>query len=130
MSQRVVRVNELLKREISLVMHTRFQEEAVAISIIDVEAAPSLRKAKVFYATAQDAEGRSAAEAFFRRHAGEIQREVSQRIVLKFFPRLEFLYDPAGERGARLNALLDELGLEGEPPPEPPDASSLPPRGR
>jgi ribosome-binding factor A len=42
--------------------------------------------------------------------------------VLKFFPHLEFVYDPAGERGARLNALLDELGLDESNPPPPPDA--------
>lgn len=122
MGQRVVRVNELLKREISLVLHTRFQAEAVAITILDVETAPSLRKARVFYSTVGDDDVRRRAEGFFRQRGGFIQQEVARKIVLKFFPHLEFVYDPAGERGARLNALLDELGLDESNPPPPPDA--------
>lgn len=124
MGQRVVRVNELLKREISQVLHTRFQNEAVAITILEVEAAPSLRKAKVFYSTIGDDGAQAEAEAFFRRFGGAIQHEVAQKVVLKFFPHLEFRHDPAGERGARLNALLDELGLDDPHPPPfdpPPD---------
>lgn len=126
MGQRVVRVNELLKREISLVLHTRFQSEAVAISILDVDAAQSLRKAKVFYSMAGEGTDRADGEAFFRKHAGAIQREVAAKIVLKFFPRLEFVHDPAGERGARLNEILDELGLQGDPVPEPGDLPPAP----
>lgn len=112
MGQRVVRVNELMKREVSQVLHTRYQAEAVGITILDVEVAPNLRRARVFYSTVGGDEARKKAEAFFRRYRGDIQREVAKSVVLKYLPQLEFLYDPSVERGARLNALLDELDLD------------------
>ena len=49
MGQRVVRVNELVNREISDVLHTRFQTEAVYITITEVEVSPDLRHARVYY---------------------------------------------------------------------------------
>ena len=54
MGQRVVRVNELVKREISHVLHTRHRAESVHISILGVDVSPNLRKAKVFAAVVRE----------------------------------------------------------------------------
>jgi ribosome-binding factor A len=118
MGQRVVRVNELLKREISHVLHTRHRAESVHISILAVDVAPNLRGAKVFYATHGDAERRTAAERFFRRHHESIRREMGRAVTLKYLPHLEFIYDKGADYGERLNQLLDDLGLEGDIPIE------------
>ncbi|HSH09900.1 MAG TPA: ribosome-binding factor A [Oceanipulchritudo sp.] len=117
MGQRVVRVNELLKREISQVLHTRHQAESVHISILAVDVAPNLRSAKVFYATHGDEERRAAAERFFARHHESIRREMGTVVTLKYLPHLDFVYDTGADYGERLNLILDELGLEGELPP-------------
>ena len=116
MGQRVVRVNELLKREISHVLHTRHKSEAVHISILAVDVAPNLRSAKVFYATHGDASRRQAADRFFSRHHGSIRQEMGKAVTLKYLPHLEFIYDKGADYGERLNQLLDDLGLEGEMP--------------
>jgi ribosome-binding factor A len=42
----------------------------------------------------------------------DLQRLVSQFIVLKYFPKFEFIYDPSLKRGASLNDLLDDLSEE------------------
>jgi ribosome-binding factor A len=118
MGQRVVRVNELLKREISHVLHTRYQREAVHISILGVDVAPNLRSAKVFFATHGDTAIRHAAERFFARHHHAIRQEMGKAVTLKYLPHLEFLYDKGADYGEQLNQLLDELGLEGEMSPE------------
>lgn len=114
MGQRVVRVNELLKREISQILHTRYQAETVETSIVLVDVAPNLRSAKVFFATHGDAEVRSRAERFFASRHGDIRRELGQVVTLKYLPHLEFVYDKGADYGERLNQLLDDLGLEGE----------------
>ena len=111
MGQRVVRVNELLEREISHVLHTRYRSETVDISIIGVDVAPNLRAAKVFFATHGDTEKRQTAERFFSRHHGAIRREMGKSITLKFLPHLEFIYDKGAGYGEKLNKLLDDLGL-------------------
>jgi ribosome-binding factor A len=115
MGQRVVRVNELVKREISHILHTRFQEKAVDISILNVDVAPNLRSAKVFFATHGDAGKRAEAEVFLGRKAGQIRRELGRTVTLKYLPHLEFIYDKGADYGERLNQLLDDLGLDGEP---------------
>ena len=114
MGQRLVRVNELVKREISHILHTRYQAETVDISILAVDVAPNLRSAKVFFATHGDASRKAHAERFFGRQAGSIRRELGQQVRLKYLPHLEFLYDKGADYGERLNQLLDDLGLEGE----------------
>ena len=119
MGQRVVRVNELVKREISHVLHTRHQAESVDISILAVDVAPNLRKANVFYATHGDAEKRRQAERFFARNHEDIRRVMGKAVTLKFLPHLDFIYDKGADYGEQLNELLDSLGLEGEIHPEP-----------
>lgn len=114
MGQRVVRVNELLKREISHVLHTRFQAESVDISVLGVDVAPNLRSANVFYATHGDETKRQHAARFFARTHEAIRREIGRTVTLKYLPHLHFHYDKGADYGDHMNRLLDELGLEGE----------------
>jgi ribosome-binding factor A len=121
MGQRVVRVNELVKREISHILHTRHQAESVEISILAVDVSPNLRSAKVFFATHGDPSIRERAERFFSRHHESIRREMGKTVRLKYLPHLEFIYDKGADYSEQLNQLLDELGLEGESVPEAPE---------
>ncbi len=125
MGQRVVRVNELLKREISHVLHTRYRSESVHISILAVDVAPNLRGAKVFYATHGDTELRQAAKRFFSKHHGSIRQEMGKAVTLKFLPHLDFIYDKGADYGEKLNQLLDDLGLEGDMPVQDPEDEFL-----
>ena len=50
MSARTIRVNALLRREISEVLHRDYRDEAVRITISEVRVSPDLRNADVFYA--------------------------------------------------------------------------------
>ena len=128
MGQRVVRVNELVKREISQILHTRYQAETVHISILSVEVAPNLRNARVAYATHGDEASRQAAARFFARNHGDIRSALGSTVTLKYLPHLEFFFDRGADYGERLNELLGELGLEGEPQPgTPPPATLFPP---
>jgi len=114
MSNRNVRVSELLKREISDILHTQFQGESVAITISDVDVSPDHSQAKVFFTTIGDDREQNRAGAFLNRFKGRIRHELTKRIVLKRMPALEFTYDLAVERGARMNELLDSLEIQDE----------------
>lgn len=115
MGQRVIRVNELLKREISQVMHTRFRGSTTAVTIVEVDTIPNLRRARVFYSVVGDDAQKAEAKAFFRKCGYEIQREVVRTVVLKYSPALEFVYHEGLEQSARLNDIFDELGLDEAP---------------
>ncbi len=114
MGQRLIRVNELVKREISDVLHTRYQSESVYITVSEVIVAPDLRNARVFYSVLGDDEQRRKAGAFLKNRNFDIRRQLSKRIVLKYLPHLHFIFDQSIERGSHLNDIMDELGMEDE----------------
>ena len=114
---RVVRVNELIKRELSAILHTRYQAETVRVTLSEVSVAPNLRSADVFYNVIGSSGDVAAAGRFLAREKAEIRRQLGRNIVLKYLPHLNFRYDESLERGSRLNTLMDEMGLEGDPEP-------------
>lgn len=120
MGQRSIRVNELVKREISDILHTRYRQEALGVTIAEVDVAPNLRHARVYYSVLEGEAGTSAweVERFFAAEGTEIRRQLSKRVILKYLPRLEFIEDDALARGARINALLDEIDDEEDDPNE------------
>jgi len=48
MSNRTLRVNELIQRELSAILRQRHQSEAVAVTITEIRVSPDLRDARVF----------------------------------------------------------------------------------
>jgi len=115
MSNRTLRVSELMQREISAYLHTRHQGEAVRITITAVKVSPDLREGRVFYSVVGSPEEAEACGRWLVERTGEIRHMVGQRIVLKQVPKFDFVRDTSAERGVRLNQLLDGLG-----PAEPP----------
>ncbi len=110
MGQRAVRVNELIKREISGLLHTTYRTEAVYITVTDVEVTPDLRQARVFYSVLQnDPERLAHAKRFLEQIKTEVRRTLGQNVILKYTPHLRFVHDDSQERGARIIQLLDEL---------------------
>ncbi len=112
MSNRMVRVNELVMREISEIIHTAYQAESVAITIVEVDVAPDLRRGDVYYSVFGDSLAIRNAERFFRKFQGRIRYMLGQRITLKYMPEFHYHYDPSMERGANLINLMDELEEE------------------
>ncbi|MBL9200253.1 MAG: 30S ribosome-binding factor RbfA [Opitutaceae bacterium] len=115
MSNRTVRVNELLQREISAILRQRYQAESVAITVTEVRVAPDLRDARVFVSVIGNEEAAKKGLHWIRGKAGPISHELGRRIVLKYMPRFEFVLDESAVRGAHLLKLIDDL----VPPPAP-----------
>ena len=109
MSNRTVRVNELLQREINDILRQHYQSEAVAITVTEVRVSPDLREARVFVAVVGDADEGQLKLRWLRSKAGPIRAEVSRRIVLKYLPRFEYVLDESAIRGARLLQALDAI---------------------
>ncbi|HWA85589.1 MAG TPA: 30S ribosome-binding factor RbfA [Opitutus sp.] len=112
MSNRTLRVNELIQRELSDILRKRFQSETVAMTITEVRVAPDLRDARVFVSVVGDEMETGRKMRWLRAHAGELRQELGRRIVLKYLPRFEYVADRSAERSTRMMRLLDEI----EPP--------------
>jgi ribosome-binding factor A len=117
MSNRTLRINELVQREISSYLHTRYQSEAVAITITGVQIAPDLHTGKVFYSVVGGKVILEEVTRWLEGKAGEIRYELGRRIVLKFLPQLTYVLDQSSERASRVQQLLDKLGTAGPTTP-------------
>ena len=120
MSNRTLRVNELIQRELSDILRKRFQSEAVAITITEVRVAPDLRDARVFVSVVGSEEVQEEKLRWLRSQAKVVRDELGRRIVLKYMPRFEYVLDHSTQTGARILQVMDEIEQrEGRPEAEP-----------
>jgi ribosome-binding factor A len=116
MSDRTIRLNELMQRELSDILRQRYQSEAVALTVTEVRVAPDLRDARVFVAVVGSPEVAEQKLRWLRRQARAIREEMSKRIVLKFLPKFEYVLDESTVKSLNVLRLLDQLPAA---PPEP-----------
>jgi ribosome-binding factor A len=109
MSNRTLRVNELIQRELSEILRKRYQSEAVALTITGVHIAPDLRDGRVFVAITGDAEFAADRLRWLKSKAHDIRFELGRRIVLKYMPQLTYVLDQSTAKGNQVLQLLDEL---------------------
>ena len=125
MSNRIVRINELVAREISDILRRRHASEAVAITITEVRVAPDLRDGRVFVSIVGDESAVAERFRWLLRTAPEIREELGRRVVLKFLPHFTYVLDKSGEKVARVLSLLDQIEAEGGPKAEAQDGEVL-----
>jgi len=117
MSNRTLRVNELIQRELSDILHKRYQTEAVVLTITGVKVAPDLRDGCVYVSIMGDEEMAKTKLRWLKDISQELRFELGRRIVLKYMPRLTYSLDTSTERGNRILQLLDEVGGSAPVPP-------------
>ena len=114
MSNRTVRINELLKREISQVLHSRYSSEAAMLTITSVEVSPDLHNARVYYSILRGGDDPDTMHEWLRSTLPVVSRHLSRHVVMKFQPKLEFVHDDNPDRAERILRLLDELNPGGK----------------
>lgn len=112
---RLVRVNELLKREIAEDLYRNFSMsdfDAAALTVTRVECAPDLRDANVFVSIFGHEEERNRMISHLNHHRQEIVRLMIKRVKLRYTPRLHFILDESIESGDHILSLLAEMERE------------------
>lgn len=123
MSNRTLRVNELIQREMSRILRKRYQAEALTITIASIEVTPDLMEAKVFVSVLGDADAAEKKLRWLRKNSQEIRFELGRTIVLKHMPKFTYELDVSTSRGNRILGILDEIdATEKAKPPAPPEA--------
>ncbi len=118
MSNRTLRVNELIQRELNDILHSRYKSETVAVTITEVRVAPDIRDARLFVSIIGNDDFVEKKLRWLRAMLPEIRIELGTRIVLKYMPRFTVAIDTSTNRGNRILQVLDEIGVT-EPEPEP-----------
>jgi ribosome-binding factor A len=109
MSNRLIRVNELLQREISAFLHRRYSAESVAITITGVQITGDLREAKIFYSVLGEEADAVRAGKWLRAKRNEIRETVAKNVVIRHVPLLTFVHDNHAPRTLRIEELLGEI---------------------
>ena len=109
MSQRVQRVSELVKRELSMVLERHYRFDGVVLTVHDVEATPDLKQCFAYIGIIGKAGQEQTIIEKLGKERGSIQREVHKRIVMKNSPQIFFRLDQSIERGVRILNAIDNL---------------------
>src|SRR6266480_922671 len=112
MKHRQLRVNELVKRELSAIIARELNFEGVLVSVNAVNVTPDLKNAHVFVSILGSANGASVIDRL-EAHRPALQAELSRHVVLKYTPHLVFHLDDSIERGARVLEILQDLEKRG-----------------
>ncbi len=109
MSNRTIRVNELIQRELNDILRRHYQTESISITVTEVRISTDLRDGKVFVAIIGDEEFVLRRMAWLRRQARDIRTELARRITLKFLPNLSYSIDETTPRSAKVLQMLDDM---------------------
>jgi len=109
-SQRVSRVQNLLRAEISTVMLRKLKDPRVRMATItEVDVAPDLKSAQVYVSVYGESALREETLQGLRRAAGFIRKELMEVLDLRPMPFLTFTLDESLEQGSRTLDLLDRV---------------------
>ena len=112
MKHRQLRVNELVKRELSAIIAREINFEGVLVSVNAVDVTPDLKNAHVFVSILGSANSANVIDRL-EAHRPALQAELSRHVVLKYTPHLIFHLDDSIERGARVLEILQDLEKRG-----------------
>jgi ribosome-binding factor A len=109
-SHRLLRVRELLKREIGEAIRRELPvEQAGLVTVNDVDISGDLKNAKVYLGLLGNTEQKKIAVDLLNKQRVRIQALVGKSVVMKFTPRLRFVVDGSIDRGNRVLQIIEEL---------------------
>jgi len=127
MSQRIDRVDELLRQEIGALLAKELADPRIGFATItDVETSPDLRHAKVWVSVIGGRTDRVETVRALQASMGFVRHELGKRLRIKRIPALHIQLDDSAERGTRVLHLLQELESGVDPLEVTPFNESLP----
>ena len=117
MSRRMLRVNTLLRQEISRVLASEVNDPRVSslVSVTRVDTSSDLGTARVFVSVlGTDADKKEALNAL-RSAAGYIRKSIRRQVSLRAVPAVEFSLDRSLEEGEAVLKLINEVAPAHDP---------------
>ena len=108
MKHRLLRVNELLKRELSAIITRELSFEGALVTLNHVDVTPDLKQAHA-YVSVLGKKHQAAVMANLEEHRVVLQHALAKAVTLKYTPQIVFHLDDSIERGARVFEILQEI---------------------
>jgi len=114
-SHRLLRVNELIKRELSeIIQHQEWSElglENLSITITAVNCSKDIRIARVYFIP-MGRENSKLIEEAIEAKKNELRKDLGRKVHLKYIPELRFIEDKSFEEFRKTSELLKNLSSE------------------
>ena len=108
LSYRTERVNELMRRELVLLLKQETKDPRLKqVVITDVIVSRDLTSAKIFFSVDEDSI--NIVTPLLNKASGFFRSSLSKTLDLRHTPTLSFIYDAAPNTGARIDDLLSKL---------------------
>jgi|AntAceMinimDraft_18_1070375.scaffolds.fasta_scaffold05208_5 ribosome-binding factor A len=109
MSERIVRLNELLKREVSkiLLREEDFGKE-ILITLTRADVSPDLSNVKIFISTMPESKRKEVID-ILKKDIYHIQQELNKKLYLRKIPRIVFLEEKGVEEAGRIEELISMI---------------------
>src|ERR1041384_7764241 len=113
MKHRMLRINEVVKRELSGIITREISFEGSLVSINHVDVTSDLKSAHVFVSVLGSETGENVMKKL-EEHRPAFQSELAKRVTMKFTPHLMFHLDESIARGSRIVEILQEIDADSE----------------
>lgn len=108
-SNRIVRINEEIKHELSLIISRELKDPRInqMTSVMRVETTSDLKHCKVYISVFGNDESVEGTKIGLESSSGYIRKELAKRINLRNTPELHFVIDRSIEYGMHISKLID-----------------------
>ncbi|MFC1969284.1 30S ribosome-binding factor RbfA [Chloroflexota bacterium] len=111
MAYRIDRINNLIRQELSELLHRQVKDPRLGgfITVTSVSTSADLKYAKVYVSQLDTQANRQDVLSTLSTAAGFFRREMTKSLRLRRIPELSFHWDDSIERAARILDLMDQL---------------------
>lgn len=109
MSRRTAKVAESLREVVATTILFGLKDPRVKnVTVLWADVAPDLRSAKIFLSVRGDDKEQSLTMHGINSARGYIQKQIAEKLDLRYTPILQFVLDPGAKKAAETSALLRE----------------------
>jgi ribosome-binding factor A len=109
MTERIAKLNEFFKREISkILLREENFDRNILVTVTRVDISPDLSGAKIFISVMPEEQRKEVLESL-RKNIYHIQQELNKRLYLKKIPRIVFCEENAVKEAAKIEELISKI---------------------
>ena len=112
-NRRLLRVEKEMRQTVASYLVGGFRGQLQGIVTVSrVGVSSDLRTARVFVSVLGEAGQQKATIEALQEQAGDVQRDINEKLRMKHCPRITFELDPGLEKSLRLDAIFRDIELE------------------
>ena len=109
MSQRVQRINQLIKKELSQILLDEFDSpKDILITLTQVETSADLNEAKVYVSIMPEDKIKRIIRSL-NRNLRKFQQNINRRLEMRIIPKIRFIEETKTREAARIEEILERI---------------------